>query len=119
MPAPEEELIGLFVGADHVINMTVYADEDETVAQNITGWTIVLEIRKQDTSTGTPKLTTTAAIVSGVAGTCSFTISDTDLAATVFTGDDWEGRYSIWRTDAGSEQPLRYGDVTVTRTTRT
>jgi hypothetical protein len=48
-----------------------------------------------------------------------FTLADTDLAASIFKGDDTPLRYSIKRTDNGFEQPLRYGDVTITRVTQT
>ena len=123
--ATEAALEGLFVGADHSIDVTVYK-ANGTDIQDITGWTIVLDIRKKDTSTAA--LLSKTGVVSGTynisPGTntqkVTFTLADDpDLAATVFTGDDWTGRYSIKRTDAGSEQPLRYGAVTITRVTQT
>lgn len=116
---------GLYVGADHSVVMTVYSNSAKTTIQDISGWTIVLDIRKKDTTasallsvTGTVSGTFNATPASNTQKV-TFTLADTDLAATVFTGDEFEGRYSVWRTDAGSEQPLRYGDITITRTTRT
>jgi hypothetical protein len=116
--ATEAALEGLYVGADHVIE---YTDTDE----NMTGWTLVLDIRKSDRAatallaeTGVESGTYNATPASNTQK-FSFTLSDDELAATIFTGDEWTGRYSIWRTDAGFEQPLRFGDCTITRTTRT
>ena len=107
----------LYVGADHSVPMTIY-QSDGVTPQDITGWTIVLDIRKKDTSSAA-LLSSTAALTTPASGICTFTLSATDLSASVFTGDDWRGRYSVWRTDSGSKQPLRSGDVTIKRTTRT
>jgi hypothetical protein len=110
--------MGLFVGADMAVE---YTDTDE----DMTGWTIVLDIRKADTSADPAKLSKTG-VASGTYNvtpasntqTFTFTLSDDDLAASVFPGDDWTGRYSIKRTDTGVEMPLRYGAVTITRVTQ-
>lgn len=122
--ATEGTLDGLFVGADHVVELTVYQDDAATI-QDITGWTIVLDIRHSDL--GSPALISKTGTVSGVYNSVpatntqkvSFTITDDDLAASVFPADDKVYRYSIKRTDAGSEQPLRYGDATIVRVTQT
>jgi hypothetical protein len=124
--AIDAALEGLYIGADHSVELTVYTSAALTAIQDISGWTIVLDIRKKDSSP-TPALLSKTGTVSGTHNSspgsntqkCTFTLSDDDLAATVFTGDEFTGRYSIWRTDAGSEQPLRFGDCTITRTTRT
>lgn len=115
----------LYVGADGLVELTVYADADKTTIQDVTGWTVVLDIRRKDTAT-TALLSKTGTVSGSFNSTpgsntqkVSFTLSDDDLAASTFTGDDFEGRYSIWRTDAGYEQPLRYGDCVVKRLTRT
>lgn len=117
---------GLYVGADQSVELTVYSNSAKTTIQDVTGWTILLDIRRKDTS-ASPALLSKTGTVSGVFNATpasntqkvTFTLSDDDLAATIFTGDEFEGRYSIWRTDAGSEQPLRFGDCTITRLTRT
>lgn len=119
--AVEGELAGLFIGGDSEV---VYRDQDEPPV-NMLGWTVVLDIRKTDTSPDPAKLSKVG-VVSGVyANTLAanlqkvtFTLTDDDLAATVFPGDDPAMRYSIKRTDAGSEQPLRYGDCTIVRVTQ-
>ncbi len=122
--AIEGAINGLYVGSDQSIVMTVYTDEDQATVQEITGWSILLDIRKSDTAP-TAKLSI-AGVVSGVFNAVpatntqvvTFTLTDTDLAATIFKGDDTPLRYSIKRTDNGFEQPLRYGDVTITRVTQ-
>ena len=106
----------LFVGGDFTIPFTVYTSGGVT-PQNITGWTIVLDIRKRDSS-GTVLLTTTATLTTPVSGLCTFTLDADDLSYETFTGDEFEGRYSIWRTDTGSRVPLRYGDCVINRTTQ-
>ena len=122
--ATEAALEGLYVGADQTVTMTVYQSDGET-PQNIAGWTILLDIRKRDTSSD-PALLSVTGTVSGVYNVdpntntqvVTFTLTDDNLAASIFPGDDWTGRYSIKRTTAGSEMPLRFGDVTVTRVTQ-
>jgi len=107
----------LFVGGDFSIPFTVYQSDGST-AQNITGWTVVLDIRRRDTSNTPPLLTVTATPTTPISGVCTFALSAEDLDADVFTGDEFQGRYSIWRTDTGSRVPLRYGDCVINRTTQ-
>ena len=117
-------LEGLFVDGDHVVHYTNYA-ADGVTPKDMAGWTIILDIRKKDTSVAPALLAKTRA-VSGVFNVdpllntqvCLFTILDTELAATIFKGDDLTFRYSIKRTDAGAEQPLRYGDCPIVRVTQ-
>lgn len=119
--ATEGTLDGLFVGADHSV---VYTDSDDPPT-DMSGWTVVLDIRKEDTSSAS--LLSKTGTVSGSYNAdpdlntqkVTFTLSDDDLAATIFTKDDATLRYSIKRTDAGAEQPLRYGDCTIVRITQT
>ncbi len=116
-------LAGLFVGADHRVIYRNYAADGVTPLA-MTGWTIVLEFRKTDIS-GTI-LKTVTGVVTGTFNVdpltnteiCTFILTDDDLAATIFKGDDPVVRYSIKRTDAGVEQPLRYGDAPITRVTQ-
>lgn len=119
--ALEVALEGLFVGADCSV---VYSDASSPLV-DMTGWTVVLDIRKKDTAGDPAKLSATGTVsgsYSLVAASntqvVTFTLDDDDLAASVFPGDDWSGRYSIKRTDTDAEQPLAYGDVTITRVTQ-
>lgn len=117
---------GLYVGADHSVELFVYSDPAaETTILDTSGWTTVtLDIRKKDTA-GTVLLTKNG-VRSGTFNASpgtntqkwTFTLSDDDLTASLFTGDEFEGRYSIWRKDAGSEKPIRFGDAVITRTTQ-
>ena len=118
--AVEGLLSGLFVGADHQV---VYTDED-AVPTDMTGWTVKLDIRKKDTDTAA-LLSVTGTVSGAYANTLgtnaqkvTFILSKALLAATIFTRDDPRMRYSIVRTDAGFQQPLRYGDVPLIRVTQ-
>lgn len=123
--AIEGALEGLFAGVDAAVELVVYTSSDESTVLDTTSWTnVLLDIRKRDTSS-TAKLSKSGSR-SGTFNASpgvntqkwTFTLTDDELAATVFPGDDWTGRYSIKRTDSGSEQILRYGDVTITRVTQ-
>lgn len=119
--AIEGNLDGLFVGADHQI---IYADAD-VPPTDMTGWSVVLDIRKKDTSSD-PPLLTKSGVLSGAynvdpvtnAQIFTFTLSDDDLSALVFKGDDPILRYSFKRTNAGAETVLRFGDCPITRVTQ-
>ena len=120
LEGPEGQV--LFVGADHEV---VYRDATSPAVLDMTGWTIVLDIRKKDTSSDPAKLSKTGVVSGTYSATpatntqkVTFTLTDDDLAATIFSGDDVTWRYSIKRTNAGSEQPLRYGDVVMNRVTQ-
>lgn len=118
--ALEGALDGLFVGADHQV---VYRDASSPL-QDMTGWTVQLDFRRTDTATQI-----LLAKVGTVSGTydadandntqvVTFVLTDDDLAAATFKGDDPVVRYSIKRTDSGAEQILRYGDATIIRATQ-
>jgi len=117
---------GLYIGADHSVTIRIFADKLKTTIIDTGAWTLLtLDIRKKDTN-GAVLLTkngTRSGTFHATPGTntelWTFTLTDDDLAAATFTGDQFIGRYSIWRKDAGSEQPVRYGDCTITRTTQT
>ena len=113
----------LFVSADHIVEMSIF-QADGVTPQDIAGWTIRLDIRTKDVSTRV--LFAADGAVSGTfnadpvlnAQVVSWTVSDVDLAATTFKGDDPECRYSVKRTDDGSEQVLRFGAAVLNRTTQ-
>lgn len=108
---------GLYIGADMSV---VYTDP----TQDMAGWTLVLDIRQTDTSPAS--LASVSGVVSGTYNAdpalntqiVTFTLGAAALAASIFPGDDWVGRYSIARTNAGFKQPLRFGPVLLTRVTQ-
>jgi len=112
----------LFVDEDKTITVEVLNTSDVPV--DLAGWTIVLDVRSTDTS-GTALLTKTAAVTGAYNATRAtntqravFTIADTDQPATTFTRTSPAYRYSIKRTDAGSETVLAYGDWSPQRPTQ-
>jgi hypothetical protein len=114
-------LDGLFIGGDSEV---VYTDSDP-VPPDMAAWNIVLDIRKKDTS-NSPALLSKIGVVSGVYANTqaanqqkvTFTLTAAEIGSTIFKGDDPRMRYSIKRTNAGAEQPLRYGDCTIIRVTQ-
>ena len=122
--AIEGSLSGLHAGADHQVVFTNYTDQDLDTIQDSTGWDIELDIRSYDRSS--TAMLTAQGTVSGVFNASpalntqvtTFSLSAALLATTIFKGDDTPLRYSVWRTDTGFRQPLRYGDVALIRTTQ-
>jgi hypothetical protein len=122
--AIEGDIDGLHLGADHTVDLTVYTTQAKTVIQDITGWTIVLDMRPSDQST-TAKLSVTGTI-SGVFNSVpatntqkvSFAIPRAIITPAIFPGADPSVQCSVWRTDTGSRQPLRHGSAKLTRTTQ-
>lgn len=118
--ATEADLEGLFVGADHTVE---YTDSDDPPT-DMSGWTVVLDIRESVTS-GTALVSVTG-VVSGTYNSTAasntqkvtFTLTDDNLSASVFTGANPTVYYSIKRTDTGFEQPLRHGKVPFNRVTQ-
>lgn len=120
----EGSLTGLHVGADHAVVLTNYTTSALTAIEEVTGWTIVLDIRTTDRASTI--LLSVTGTVSGVFNASpavntqvtTFSLPAALLAKTIFKGDDTPLRFSIWRTDTGFKQPLRFGDVALTRTTQ-
>ena len=77
-----------------------------TTPVDITGWTIVLTVRR-DTN-GPVVLTKTATLLSPLLGTYQIVASatDTNLQPGVYPAD-------LWRTDANSQRQIGYGTFTV------
>ena len=122
--AIEGALVGIHAGDDHQVVFTNYTDQDLDTIQDSTGWTIELDIRTRDRSE--TALLNVNGTISGVFNAdpdtntqvTTFSLSAALLATTIFKGDDTPLRYSVWRTDTGFRQPLRYGDVALIRTTQ-
>jgi hypothetical protein len=101
-------------------------DTDSTgaTAKNITGWTILLDIRRAHSS-ASALLTATCSIsgsFNSVAASNTqravWTFADTDLTTTIFGTKGGTFKYSLKRTDAGAETVLQYGDIVIERATQ-
>ncbi len=121
--AIEGELAGLFVGADARVIYRNY-EANGITPKDMAGWNIILDFRISDLATATLKAV--GGVVSGTFNVdpltntqiCTFTLTDDDLAASIFTGDDTTFRYSIKRVNDGVEAILRFGDAVITRATQ-
>ena len=112
---PRETTIGksgeVFVGEDKTVRLEVV--DADLVPVDVTGWATTLDVRLLESDAAA--LLTKAGAVAGVyAATRAantqrllFALTDTQLARTIFDGRTY--RYSIKRTDDGSETILAYG----------
>lgn len=99
-------------GGDIVLTIAVkQGDVGQTGAstiQDVTGWTTQLTLTP-DANTLAKSLTKAGVVVSGAAGTISYTITRSDikdLEPGVYEAD-------IWRTDSGAARQLAYGPIIV------
>lgn len=100
--------VSVFRGEDPTISFTTYTTDTGTTPQNISGWTILLTVAKKRNSTD-KLLSKAGSIVSESDGTFTVTIEDTDLDPIEPGTYFWD----VWRTDAGSERCLGYGQFQV------
>jgi hypothetical protein len=97
-------------------NFTCYRGQDLVITntitgQNITGWTLAATFRNR---TSGVSLTVDGTVTNGAGGVCTVTLTDEQTGAFATGQYDW----SLWRTDAGSENPLSVGTMTVVSTSR-
>jgi hypothetical protein len=106
--------------------MVADIDTDSTgaTAKNITGWAITFDIRRSDASSSV-LLTKTASITgtfNSVLATSTqvarITVADTDVTTAIFGANGGTFRYSLKRTDAGTETVLAYGNILIKRATQ-
>ena len=116
----------IFVGTD--VNV-VYIDQAVELGVgtpvDMSGWTVVLDIRKKDVSPAPAVLSSTGTVSGSYSATpasntqkVTFALSATDTSATAFPKDDATYRYSIKRTDSGAKTVLRYGSALINRVTQ-
>lgn len=93
-------------GSAKTYNFTHQTSGSNTAAVNITGWTITVTVRNAD---GSLLFTKTASVVSGAAGTYTWSVTkaNTNVTPTSYPMD-------IWRTDSGSETLMGVGQFTIT-----
>jgi hypothetical protein len=79
---------------------------------DITGWTITLTIKVNNSDAAAVLTVTPAQIISAAGG--QFRLSLTHAQTAALTGNGTYA-YDVWRTDSGSEVVLSYGVITVTQ----
>ena len=123
----------VFIGTDLTKKFAVLdLDLDATgaTAKEITGWAITFDVRKLDKSSTSivSKTVGSGIAITGVFNSVAATNTqravvtldaDTDLTTAKFSSDGGTFRYSLKRTDDGSETVLAYGDFVVERATQT
>lgn len=97
-------------GEDRTVAGTHQTSASDTTAVNITGWTMVFTVRDAG---GAVLFSKTVTVVSGGAGTYSFTLSASDTTVSV-------GSYpcDLWRTDSGSATVMGIGILSITADVR-
>lgn len=95
-----------YVGTHYVSGLAT------ATAADITGWTIVLTVRR--TTTGQILLQKQASLLSPTMGTYQFVVNATETRHAI-------GAYplDIWRTDPGSERQIGYGTWTISSVVKT
>jgi hypothetical protein len=117
----------IFLGDDTAIDFTIYADDDQTTIEDVTGWNIAFAVRKSDrTSTALIEKSTedspAGIVISGVFNATpatntqkvTVTVNDTDSydpeSSPEVALSAGRYRYSLKRMDAGFETTLARGD---------
>lgn len=106
-----------FTGEDKTLRVTIYADEDHSSREDITGWTLSFLVKKrhsQDDDDALVTKTTAAGItlVSPTVGVLDIALSDDDIAAIVGGALYW---HELKRTNAGTETVLMQGTFMLNR----
>lgn len=105
--------ITLYQYADVTLRLNVATTDGGSTPQTMTGWALGFYVRRVTDKKVVLSYTTGAGITIGNgAGTddrASVAVQDTDVTAA--PGRDYE--YALWRTDDGSDVPLRFGQCTI------
>ena len=111
-----ETAIELFIAADQVLRVDVTDGAATPAPQTMTGWALAAVVRSTDgalvvnTSTGGNGITIGDG--SGTNDRATITLTDTDMTGWP-PGRAYE--WALWRTDAGTDIPLAYGQCTLKR----
>lgn len=100
----------VYHGATKVLSFTVSAydgDGTRTGVQNVTGWTVMLNIFS-DPSGSTLVLAKTGTISVGTDGVVTVTLTSTNTGTTLAGSSYWA---ELCRTDSGSEDVLAVGSI--------
>ena len=87
---------------------TVTVEMSMSPATDVAGGTFQMNVRKKD---GTSLLTVAGTVVDSTKGVVDFTLTSANTGTDVGIG---AFDYDVWRTDAGNEKRLTYGDFQVT-----
>ncbi len=114
----EEVTIGgggsLFVGEDKTIRLELFLKSDPTVAVDMTGWTLLFDVRAKDTSSDPAILSVTPLTLSGAFNVARSSnlqralVPLTDTQLNLFKAKNY--RWSWKRMDPSSETVLARGD---------
>jgi hypothetical protein len=106
----------------HVLDIDT--DASGATAKEITGKTVVLDIRRYDYS-GDTLLTKTLSIIGSFNSVASsntqrarWANADTELTAAIFSSKGGTFRYSVKITDAGEEAVVQFGDIVIDSATQ-
>lgn len=109
-----ETAIELFIAADQVIQVDVV--DSAAAVQVMTGWALAAVVRSTDGTLVVGKATGGSGITigngDGTGDRATITLTDTDLTGWP-PGRAYE--WALWRTDAGTDVPLAYGQCTLKR----
>lgn len=92
------------LGEDRAFTGTHQTSSTDTTAINITGWTLVITIKK-----GATTLTISGSVTLGTAGTYAWTLTAANSVA-LAVGD---GAIDVWRTDAGAATLMAVGTISI------
>lgn len=96
----------LFAGVDHSLVFDVV--DSAGAAQTMTGWALKFVLRRLDGTLVFEKTTVSGITIGNGVGTddrATVAVADTD---TLGWPGGWDYKYTLWRTDAGSDVPLTY-----------
>lgn len=109
----------LFVGEDKILSLELKSKTSETTAIDMTGWVMIFDVRKADTTT-TAMLSKTPTLTGAFNAIRS---SNTQRAQVILTDDDTNlfkaktYRYAWKRLDPDSETVLMWGDFILEKAT--
>ena len=120
----------IFIGEDKQIRFPVYDDDNDGIPLDVSGYAMTWILRKKDTASDPALLTKTTGAGITVTGTFDVdpdvntqrvvvTLADTDMATDlgVVIIPPLKYRYSLKRTDAGSETILAFGNFVLREAT--
>lgn len=98
---------------DGTIEWTVYTTSARTAAQDITGWTFALKVKRTDADADPSVITPTITIITAGSGRVNAAFASAGMAS--LEGDY---QYSFWRTNAGALTCLAKGPFSVLDSTQ-